>query len=145
MASTLLSIGKLAAATGTRVETIRYYESIGLLAAPERTAANYRSYSPDHLARLVFIRRSRSLGFSLDQVKTLLGLADQRDTSCAAVDMIAREHLADIDRKLIDLTTLRAELDRLIVQCGHGTISQCRIIDSLGPDLAQPRELSGDR
>lgn len=134
MASASLSIGKLAAATGTRVETIRYYESIGLLAAPGRTAANYRAYSPEHLARLAFIRRARSLGFSLDQVKALVGLADQRDRPCEAVDLLAREHLADIDRKLADLTTLRAELERLIVQCGHGTISECRIIGSLGPD-----------
>jgi DNA-binding transcriptional MerR regulator len=134
MAYASLSIGKLAAATGTRVETIRYYESIGLLAAPGRTAANYRTYLPDHLARLAFIRRARSLGFSLDLVKALVGLSDQRDEPCEAVDLIAREHLADIDRKLADLTTLRAELDRLIVQCGHGTISECRIIGSLGPE-----------
>ena len=137
MASASLSIGKLAAATGTRVETIRYYESIGLLSAPERTAANYRAYSPGHLGRLAFIRRARSLGFSLDQVKALLGLSDQRDGPCEAADLIAREHLADIDRKLADLTTLRAELERLIVQCGHGTISECRIIGSLGPDAAR--------
>ncbi|MES2095932.1 MAG: helix-turn-helix domain-containing protein [Pseudomonadota bacterium] len=130
-----LSIGKLAAATGTKVETIRYYESVGLLAAPERTASNYRAYSPAHLARLSFIRRARSLGFSLEQIQALLGLADQRDKSCAAVDLIAREHLADIDRKLADLTILRAELDSLIVQCGHGTISECRIIESLGPNM----------
>lgn len=137
MASASLSIGKLAAATGTKVETIRYYESIGLLAAPERTAANYRVYSPDHLARLSFIRRARSLGFSLEQVQALLGLADQKDRSCTAVDLIAREHLADIDRKLADLTMLRAELDSLIVQCGHGTVSECRIIESLGPQGAK--------
>ena len=134
MPSGLLSIGKLAAATGTKVETIRYYESVGLLAAPERTAGNYRAYSPAHLARLSFIRRARALGFSLDQIQVLLSLADQKDKSCSAVDLITREHLADIDRKLADLTTLRAELARLIVQCGQGTISDCRIIESLGPD-----------
>ncbi|MEO7680698.1 MAG: helix-turn-helix domain-containing protein [Sphingomonas sp.] len=136
MAAASLSIGNLAAATGSKVETIRYYESIGLLAAPERTAANYRVYSHDYLARLSFIRRARSLGFSLEQVQALLGLADQKDRSCAAVDLIAREHLTDIDRKLADLTMLRAELDSLIVQCGHGTISECRIIESLGPQGA---------
>ena len=129
-----LSIGKLAAATGTKVETIRYYESAGLLAAPERTKNNYRAYWPQHLARLSFIRRARTLGFSLDQVQALLGLADQKDISCAAVDLIAREHLAEIDRKLKDLATLRSELSRLIVQCGHGTISECRIIETLAPE-----------
>lgn len=120
--------------TDTKVETIRYYESVGLLPAPERIASNYRTYLPAHLARLSFIRRARSLGFSLDQVQALLGLADQKDIPCSAVDLIARDHLADIDRKLADLTTLRAELASLIVQCGHGTISECRIIESLGPD-----------
>lgn len=89
------------------------------------------------LARLSFIRRARSLGFSLDQVKALLRLSDQRDRSCSAVDLIAREHLADIDRKLADLTTLRAEIDSLIVQCGHGMISECRIIESLGPNMSE--------
>ncbi|MFA6125393.1 MAG: helix-turn-helix domain-containing protein [Sphingomonas sp.] len=136
MPSRALTIGKLAVATGTKVETIRYYESVGLLPAPERTVANYRAFSPTHLARLSFIRRARSLGFSLDQIKALLGLADQKDISCSAVDLIAREHLADIDRKLADLTTLRSELDSLIVQCRHGTISDCRIIESLGPEVA---------
>ena len=128
-----LSIGKLATATGTKVETIRYYESVGLLAPPARTKGNYRAYAPQHLARLSFIRRARALGFSIDQVQELLKLADQKDISCKAVDTIAREHLAEIDRKLRDLNTLRSELSSVIVQCGHGTISECRIIETLAP------------
>src|SRR3546814_17941540 len=104
------SIGKLAKATGTKVETIRYYESVGLLAPPARTKSNYRAYSAQHLARLSFIRRARALGFSIEQVQELLKLADQKDISCSAVDAIAREHLAEIDRQLRDLNTLRAEL-----------------------------------
>lgn len=131
-----LSIGKLAKATGTKVETIRYYESIGLLAQPARTKSNYRAYSAHHLARLSFIRRARALGFSIDQVRELLKLADQKNISCEAVDAIAREHLAEIDRKLRDLNTLRSELSSVIVQCGHGTISDCRIIETLAPELA---------
>ncbi|PSO10426.1 MULTISPECIES: MerR family transcriptional regulator [unclassified Sphingobium] len=136
MSTELLSIGSLAKATGTKVETIRYYESIGLLAAPARTKNNYRAYTPQHLARLSFIRRARALGFSIDQVQELLELADQKDISCKAVDAIAREHLAEIDRKLRDLNTLRSELSNVIVQCGHGTISECRIIETLAPDSA---------
>ncbi|WP_442800306.1 MerR family DNA-binding protein [Sphingobium sp. C100] len=89
-----------------------------MLSAPERTKNNYRAYSSQHLARLSFIRRARALGFSLDQVQALLGLSDQKDISCSAVDLIAREHLAEIDHKLKDLTTLRSELSSLIVQCG---------------------------
>ena len=136
MSTEPLSIGSLAKATGTKVETIRYYESIGLLAAPARTKNNYRAYTPQHLARLSFIRRARALGFSIDQVQELLKLADQKDISCKAVDAIAREHLAEIDRKLRDLNTLRSELSNVIVQCGHGTISECRIIETLAPDSA---------
>src|SRR3546814_11032381 len=82
MASENLSIGDLAKATNTKVVTIRYYEKIGLLPAPDRTAGNYRSYSATHLGRLSFIRRARDLGFSIEQVRDLLGLSDQRDRPC---------------------------------------------------------------
>jgi Cu(I)-responsive transcriptional regulator len=133
-----LTIGDLARATGTKVETIRYYERIGLLAAPARTRGNYRSYGPAHLNRLSFIRRARDLGFPLAQVKSLLGLADQPDRSCEAVDAIARAHLIEVKRKIADLAALRRELDSIISQCGHGTIAQCRIIEALSP-LDTPR------
>src|SRR3546814_20303706 len=122
------SIGKLAKATGTKVETIRYYESVGLLAPPARTKSNYRAYSAQHLARLSFIRRARALGFSIEQVQALLKLADQKDISCSAVDAIARDHLAAIDRKLRDLNTLRTEFISLIVQSRTAPISHFRII-----------------
>ena len=124
------SIGDLAKATDTKVETIRYYERIGLLPDPERTAGNYRSYEAAHLGRLSFIRRARDLGFSIDQVRNLLGLADQKHRSC---ETIAREHLADVDRKIADLKGLRRELDALIRQCHHGKIAECRILDALAP------------
>jgi Cu(I)-responsive transcriptional regulator len=128
-----LTIGELARRTGTKVETIRYYERIGLLAAPARTAGNYRAYDAAHLNRLSFVRRSRDLGFSLDQVRALLDLSDQRDRSCEAVDAIARDHLADVDRKIADLRALRRELDRMIHLCGCGTVAECRIIEALSP------------
>ncbi|MGK6321058.1 MerR family transcriptional regulator [Sphingomonas sp. DT-204] len=128
-----LSIGDLARATGTKVETIRYYERIGLLPAPARTEGNYRSYGREHLGRLSFVRRARDLGFPLDQVRDLLGLADERDRSCEAVDAIARQHLAEVDRKIADLTALRSELAEVIGRCRRGTIADCRIIESLAP------------
>ena len=130
-----LTIGNLANATDTKVETIRYYERIGLLSAPARTSGNYRAYSPEHLNRLSFIRRARDLGFSLAHIRELLSLSDQRDRSCKAVDAIAREHLAEVDRKIADLGALRRELDNVISQCGHGTVAECRIIDALSPDM----------
>ncbi|MEX2641822.1 MAG: helix-turn-helix domain-containing protein [Acetobacterales bacterium] len=127
------SIGELAKATGAKVETIRYYERIGLLPAPARTDGNYRSYTPAQLGRLSFIRRARDLGFSIGQVRALLGLSDQRDRSCEAVDAIAREHLDEVDRRIADLQALRRELGSVIDQCGCGTIAECRIIEALSP------------
>lgn len=131
----VITIGDLSKATGTKVETIRYYERIGLLAAPGRTGGNYRAYAVKDLGLLSFIRRSRDLGFALKQVRELLSLSDQKKRSCEAVDVIAREHLAEVDRKLVDLKALRRELDGIITQCGCGTIAECRIIESLAPSL----------
>jgi len=133
MTSENLAIGDLAKATATKVETVRYYERIGLLPKPARTSGNYRSYSPMHLARLSFIRRARDLGFSIEQVRELLGLSDQRHRSCEAVDAIARQHLIEVERKIRDLQALRHELDSIISQCGRGTIAECRIIEALSP------------
>lgn len=130
-----LSIGDLAKRTGTKVETIRYYERIDLLPAPARTGSNYRSYDDDHLGRLSFIRRARDLGFPLDQVRDLLDLADQRDRSCEAVDVIARQHLAEVERKIADLNALRDELTDVINRCKHGTVADCRIIGALAPAI----------
>lgn len=134
-----MTIGELARATGTKAETIRYYERIGLLPSPARTASNYRSYGAAELARLSFIRRARALGFSIGQVRALLDLADRRDRSCETVDALAREHLGTIDAKIADLSSLRGELADLIAQCSAGTIAECRIIDVLGPSPAAPR------
>jgi DNA-binding transcriptional MerR regulator len=130
-----LTIGKLAGATGTKVETIRYYEQIGLLPAPARSAANYRTYEAAHLRRLSFIRRARDLGFSIDQVRELMGLADRRDQSCIAVDVIANQHRDAITQKITDLTALAAELDVLIDSCSRNTVADCRIIEALAPSV----------
>lgn len=128
-----LSIGELAKQTHTKVETIRYYERIGLLPDPVRTAGNYRSYDGVQLGRLSFVRRARDLGFSLDQVRELLDLADQRDRSCEAVDTIARQHLVEVERKIADLTALHDELSDVIGRCRRGTVADCRIIETLAP------------
>lgn len=133
MAQQTFSIGELAKATATKSETIRYYERIGLLPKPSRTAGNYRSFSTGHLGRLSFVRRARDLGFSIEQVRDLLGLSDQGDRPCEAVDAIARQHLTEVNRKIRDLQALRRELDSLIGQCGQGTVAECRIIEALSP------------
>jgi Cu(I)-responsive transcriptional regulator len=128
-----MKIGELASATATKVETVRYYEKIGLLPPPARNSANYRSYGSDHLARLSFVRRARDLGFTLESVRELLTLADDKGRSCQAIDSIARTHLEEIDRKIDDLAGLRSELDRVIGSCSHGTVADCKIIETLAP------------
>lgn len=127
------TIGNLAKVTDTKVETIRYYERIGLLPKPARTTGNYRSYGAPELARLSFIRRSRDLGFSLDQIRALLALSDDRYRDCSAIDDIANLHLREVDRKIADLNALRRELKAVIASCSGGTVSECRIIEALGP------------
>jgi len=128
-----LTIGDLGKATNTKVETVRYYERIGLLPPPARSAGNYRTYGAADLGRLSFIRRARDLGFSLDQVRALLGLSDDRTCDCAGIDRIANEHLREVDRKLADLTALRRELKAVIESCDGGTVAECRIIEALAP------------
>lgn len=128
-----MKIGELAKSTGTKVETVRYYEKIGLLPPPARTVGNYRAYDFDHLSRLSFVRRARDIGFTLEAVRELLTLADDKNRSCEAVDGIARTHLAEINRKIADLSALRGELDRVIGSCSHGTVADCKIIETLGP------------
>jgi Cu(I)-responsive transcriptional regulator len=128
-----MKIGELARLTATNVETVRYYERIGMLAPPARTGANYRSYAPDHIARLSFIRRARTLGFTLDDVRELLALSADAGQSCEAIDEMAVRHRDAIERKIADLTALREQLDGVIDACGQGQVAECRIIEALGP------------
>ncbi|WP_213979030.1 helix-turn-helix domain-containing protein [Sphingomonas sp. dw_22] len=128
-----MSIGDLGKATNTKVETVRYYERIGLLPKPPRTGGNYRDYGQAELGRLSFIRRARDLGFSLDQVRALLKLSDDRSGDCAGIDRIAKAHLVEVDRKLADLAALRRELNAVIDSCEGGSVADCRIIEALGP------------
>lgn len=126
-------IGELAQATGTKVVTIRYYESIGLLPDPPRTDGGYRLYEASHRDRLNFIRRCRDLGFSLDQVRALLDLSGQRQRDCAEVDEVAAAHLSEVEAKIADLNKLAAELRRITRCCKGGRIADCRIIEALSP------------
>jgi Cu(I)-responsive transcriptional regulator len=128
-----LTIGEMGKATNTKIETIRYYEKIGLLPKPARTSSNYRDYGQAELGRLSFIRRSRDLGFSLDKVRALLGLSDEKSCNCAGIDRIASQHLLEVDRKIADLRALRRELKAVIDSCDGGTVAECRIIEALGP------------
>ena len=106
-----LSIGVLARETGCKVPTIRYYEQVGLMPPPIRSAGNQRRYGPAHIARLGFIRHARELGFPLDR--------------------IARDHLAAVEARIERLTALKGELERMVKQCGSGKVADCRVIEVL--------------
>lgn len=127
-----MRIGELARATGTNAETIRYYEREGILPAADRTHSNYRDYSADHLATLGFVRRARELGFSMAQVRQLLALSDHDDKPCEDVDRLVGQQLADVERKIADLSLLRAELSQMARSCNGERIGECRIVESLG-------------
>ena len=128
----MLTIGKLGAKAGVKVPTIRYYEQIGLLPEAERSAGNQRLYGTKALDRLAFIRHARDLGFTLEAIRDLLSLSDNPDQSCAAADAIARAQLVEVESRLARLTALKAELERMVVQCAGGRIADCRVIEVLG-------------
>ncbi|MDX8357718.1 MerR family transcriptional regulator [Sphingopyxis terrae] len=127
-----MKIGELSRATGTNIETIRYYERIGLLTAPARTDANYRSYGDAHRARLRFVRHSRELGFTIDEIRSLLDLSDHPERDCADADRIASAHLEQVEEKIAQLTALRDELTRIVGRCRGGLAGDCRVIEALG-------------
>ncbi len=127
-----MKIGELSRATGTNIETIRYYERIGLLPEPHRTAANYRSYGDAHRSRLAFVRHSRDLGFTIEEIRSLLDLSDDPGRDCSEADRIASRHLAQVEDKIAQLTLLRDELARIVGRCRGGVAAECRVIEALG-------------
>jgi Cu(I)-responsive transcriptional regulator len=128
-----LTIGALSRLTGVNIETIRYYERIGLLPGAARTSSNYRVYGDTHVRRLTFIRKARDLGFPIETVRRMLALSDQPDRPCGEVDVLVVEQMREVERKIADLERLREELDRLAHQCRGGLVSDCRIIEALSP------------
>ena len=113
-------IGEASRATGVKVPTIRYYEDIGLISAPSRSAGNRRLYDTDDLRRLAFIRHARELGFDVEAIRTLLALQDRPSQSCA-----------EVDARIVRLTALKAELEEMVAQCARGRIDTCRVIETL--------------
>jgi DNA-binding transcriptional MerR regulator len=118
-----LTIGKLAAAEGVGVETVRFYQRRGLLGQPERRDSGYREYSEADRARLVFIRRARALGFTLGEISELLGPAEA--SSSAEIALAAQAKLAAIDQQMRELELLRCRLRRLLHVCEHGSGRDC--------------------
>lgn len=126
-----LTIGRLAEATATKVQTIRYYETIGLLAPFKRTEGGHRLYDREDQKRLTFIRHARELGFSIDAIRELLSLSDNPETSCERADDIASRQLEEVEQRLKRLKVLQKELKRMVAECGHGRVCDCRVIEVL--------------
>ena len=125
------SIGQLAKQAGYAVQTVRYYEETGLMPHPPRTEGGQRRYGREHRDRLLFIRHARDLGFEVEDIRSLLGLAANPDQSCAAVDRIARKHLTAIDEKIARLQSLRDEVRRMLRACARGSVGECNVISAL--------------
>jgi MerR family mercuric resistance operon transcriptional regulator len=126
-----LTIGQFAAAAGVNLETVRYYERIKLMPPPARTASGYRAYEPAHIRRLAFIRRARELGFSIEQIRALLALAEPSRASCADVREIARTHLDEVRAKLADLARLEGILAETISCCSGDPAPPCPVLNML--------------
>ncbi|MCK5778322.1 MAG: helix-turn-helix domain-containing protein [Rhodospirillales bacterium] len=126
-----LTIGRVAEAAGCKVQTVRYYEQIGLIPAPPRTSGNQRVYDETAVHRLTFIRHARELGFPLQAIRDLISLSDHPDQSCAAADGIAKAQLGEVNRRIQSLIALRHELEHMIEQCKGGKIKDCRVIEVL--------------
>jgi MerR family mercuric resistance operon transcriptional regulator len=125
------TIGGLSKVSGVHIETIRYYERIKLLPKPSRTQGGYRLYGEESAKRLAFIRRSRELGFSLEGIRVLLGLADGKPANCAKVKAITQLHLGEVQRKILDLKKMESVLQSMIGTCKGGKVPNCPIIDAL--------------
>ena len=126
-----LAIGTLARLTGCKVETIRYYEGIGILPEPPRNPGGQRRYRAWHLKRLNFVRRARDLGFTLADVRGLLRLVDEQDHSCEEVRTMALGHLEAVRARLADLEAMEAVLGEMVARCEGGQVPDCPSIDAL--------------
>jgi MerR family mercuric resistance operon transcriptional regulator len=133
MAGQTIQIGELSRRTGCNIETIRYYERIGLLPAPPRRG-RYRSYGGEDVARLSFVRRARELGFTLDEVRALLGLAAGGSAPCAEVRALAASHLEDVRARIADLKRMERALSDSVRACDAGQDPGCPLLDALATE-----------
>ncbi len=131
LGGTRATIGTLSKLTGCNIETIRYYERVGLLPDPPRTEGGHRLYGEPHVRRLAFIRRSRELGFSIEEVRELLELVDGKRYTCDEVHALTLDHLDDVKKKVADLRKMERVLKNMAAQCSGGKVPECPIIDAL--------------
>lgn len=130
-ASRALPIGEASRQTGVNIETIRYYERIGVMPKPVRTEGGHRAYDADQVKRLAFIKRSRELGFSLAEIRALLDLVDTGSYTCSEVHDMTTKHLATVRKKVADLRRLERVLKEMTAECNRGDVPECPIIDAL--------------
>ena len=126
-----LTRGGLAARTGCNIETIRYYERAGLLPSPPRSAGGHRLYGEGLIRRLNFVRRSRDLGFTIEEIRELLRLVDGGTYTCGEVEQLARDHIREIRRKIADLRRLQRVLETMAARCSGDAVPDCPIIEAL--------------
>jgi MerR family mercuric resistance operon transcriptional regulator len=128
----MLPIGVLSRETGVNIETIRYYERVGLMPKPPRSNGGHRVYDKTHKQRLAFIRRARELGFGLDDIRNLLRLEISQHLACDEVKALTEQHIAEIREKIRDLKEMERVLSELTAQCRGGKVPACPILDTLG-------------
>lgn len=126
-----MQIGDLSRAAGVNIETIRYYERIGVLPRPARQGNGRRTYGEDDSRRLGFIRHARDLGFELADVRTLLALQEHPQASCEDASRIAQAQLSAVESRIAKLQSLRDELRRMVSECQKGVVEECRVIEAL--------------
>ena len=125
------AIGAMSRETGVNIETIRYYERIGIMPKPDRTEGGNRQYNYDQLKRLFFIKRCRELGFSIEEIKALLRMTDRQDFTCGEVHTMTIGHLSNVKKKINDLRRLEKVLKSMADECSRGDVPDCPVIDTL--------------
>ncbi|MEO6014469.1 MAG: helix-turn-helix domain-containing protein [Devosia sp.] len=131
MSTSDYTIGELAAETGVKIPTIRYYEGVGLIDAPPRSAGNQRRYGEPARARLKFIAHARAMGFPMASLKAMLRIAGHADAPCDDIDALVRGRLTEVDDRIARLTALRTELSAMLSSHHHGTVANCRVVEVL--------------
>lgn len=135
-----MKIGELAQAAQCTVETVRYYEKQGLLSEPARAPGNFRVYEPEHLERLRFIRNCRALDMSHEEIRTMLQLIDKPQSGCGAVNAVFDEHIAHVEKRLLELTQLKQRLEALRQRCQtEQTVDACGILNGLAAMQAKQK------
>ncbi|WAJ31275.1 MerR family transcriptional regulator [Antarcticirhabdus aurantiaca] len=134
-----MQIGDLSKRSGVHVETIRYYERVGILPQPARQANGRRRYDEADARRLGFVRHARELGFDLSSIRALLALQERPEASCESASRIAQDQLDAVESRIARLLRLRGELSRMVAECGRGRVSECRVIEALAAGETRTR------